>query len=123
MAFLPIRRTRGGRIDTRPKLLPRRAGFFAPRRAARSAGVGDNGRRQTRPTMAACLMSFSLVRVGDTCDLEVRLPVRFARRQRWQSEAELGIVWRVIVERSVNGLDALFLQAFEMVLHFLQSLG
>ena len=69
MAFLPIRRMRGGRIDTRPNFCRAGPGSLHP------------------------------------------------------GEAELGIVWRVIVERSVNGLDALFLQAFEMVLHFLQSLG
>ena len=40
MAFLPIRRTRGGRIDTRPKLLPRRAGCFAPRRGRALALCG-----------------------------------------------------------------------------------
>jgi hypothetical protein len=37
-----------------------------------------------------------------------------------QSQADLGIVLRIVIERSVNRLDALFLQAFEMMVHLLQ---
>ena len=56
MGSLPIRRTRGGRIDTRPKLLPRRAGFLHPGEAERPAGFGDNGRRQNAP-YNGCLLN------------------------------------------------------------------
>ena len=51
-------------------------------------------------------------------DTSIRMPTPPA-----QSHADLGIVLRIVIERSVNRLDALFLQAFETILHLFSRSG
>src|SRR6516225_9048522 len=81
--------------------------FFGVTTGARSPYITSNLRyKQISPAIGLC------VRAPETPDVDQRgdFPTSTPGPKRTS-------------ERSVNRLEALFLQAFEMVLHFLQSLG